>query len=85
MFGKIFEIFSSWYMHQNVLGQSDRGIFKSTVFLEQNDGKVCFLHVDTNSLKLEVHWKILDRCGYKWVCLLWLQKSKIGLFHKEIN
>ena len=65
MFGKILENFSSWDIRQNFLGQSDCGIFKSSVFLEENYGKVCFLHVDTNSLKLEVDWKILDRSGYK--------------------
>ena len=34
--GKILENFGSWDMCQNVLGQSDCWIFKSTIFLEEN-------------------------------------------------
>ena len=37
MLGKIFENFGSWDMCQNLLGQSDYRIFKSTTSLEQND------------------------------------------------
>ena len=46
-------------MGQNALGQSDYRIFKSTISLEQNDEKPDFLHVDTDSWKVEVDWKIL--------------------------
>ena len=38
----IWEKFDVWDMHQNALGQSNFRIFKSTIFLEQNDGKVSF-------------------------------------------
>ena len=41
-------------MGQNALGQSDYRIFKSTISLEQNDEKPDFLHVDTDSWKVEV-------------------------------
>ena len=63
MLGKVLENFGSWEIFQNVLGQSDCRIFKSAIPLEQNDEKVWFLHVDTNSLKLKVDWKIL---GWAW-------------------
>ena len=46
-------------MGQNALSQSDYRIFKSTISLEQNDEKPDFLHVDTDSWKVEVDWKIL--------------------------
>ena len=44
-------------MCQNGLGQSDYSVFKSTISLEQNDEK---FHVDINSFKLKVYWKILE-------------------------
>ena len=42
MLRKIWENFGSWDMCQNVLGQSDCRIFKSTISLEQNGEKVWF-------------------------------------------
>ena len=50
-------------MVQNALCQSDYSTFKSTMSLEQNDEKAWFLHVDTDSWKLEVDWKLL---GWLW-------------------
>ena len=48
-------------MGQNRLGQSDYRIFKSTITLEQYDEKAWFfLHVYTDSWKVEVDWKILS-------------------------
>ena len=44
-------------MGQSALGQSDWRIFKSTIYLEQNDEKACFLHADTDSWKFKVDWK----------------------------
>ena len=41
-------------MGQNALSQSDCRIFKSTISVEQNDEKPDFLHVDTDSWKVEV-------------------------------
>ena len=41
-------------MDQNAVGQSDYRIFKSTISLEQNHKKAWFLHVDTDSWKIEV-------------------------------
>ena len=40
--GKILENFGSWDMCQNVIGQSDCSIVKSTVSLEQNHERVWF-------------------------------------------
>ena len=57
MLGKIMENFGCRDMCQNVLSQSDYSVFKSTISLEQNDEK---FHVDGNSFKLKVHWKILE-------------------------
>ena len=50
-------------MGQNALGQSDCRIFKLIISPEQNDEKAWFLHVDTDSWKLKVGWKIL---GWGW-------------------
>ena len=47
----------SWDISQNALGQSDCRVFK--LALEQHDEKHDFLHVDTDSWKLKVNWKIL--------------------------
>ena len=55
--------FGSWDMYQNIPGQSDCRSFKSAISLETNDEKMIFLHVDRNSLKLKVDWKIL---GWAW-------------------
>ena len=55
--------FGSWDMCQNIPGQSDCRSFKSAISLEENDEKMIFLHVDRNSLKLKVVWKIL---GWAW-------------------
>ena len=42
-------------MGQDILGQSDCRIFKSTLSIEQNDGKAWFLCVGTDSWKLKVN------------------------------
>ena len=52
MLEKIMKNFGCRDMCQNVLGQSDYSVFKSTISLEQNDEK---FHVDGNSFKLKVH------------------------------
>ena len=76
----------SWDMVQNALGQSDYRIFKSTISLEQNDEKSDFLHVDTDSWKLEVDWKILgwawskNGCGHSV-----LRTLKLAVCQEEIN
>ena len=57
MLGKIMENFGCRDMCQNVLGQSDYRVFKTTISLKQNDKK---FHVDISSFKLKVHWKILE-------------------------
>ena len=49
----------SWDMGQNALGQLDCRICKSTISREQNDEKPDFWHVDVDSWKLKVDWKIL--------------------------
>ena len=54
-------------MGKNALGQPDCRIFKSTVSLEQMK-KPDFLHVDTDSWKLKIIWKIL-----------WWAWSKMGV------
>ena len=63
MLEKIFKSFASWDICQNVIGQSDYRIFKTTISLEQNNEKVWVFDIDTNSLKLKVGWKILG-----WAC-----------------
>ena len=63
MLEKIFKSIVSWDMCQNVIGQSDYRIFKTTISLEQNHEKVWVFDIDTNSLKLKVGWKILG-----WAC-----------------
>ena len=55
----IWEKSGSWDMGQNALNQSDYRIFKTNKSLEQNDEKAWFLHVDTDTWKVEVDWKIL--------------------------
>ena len=45
-------------MLQNALGQSDCKMFKSTIFLEQNNKIACFSHVGKSSWILQVGWKI---------------------------
>ena len=53
MLGKILENVGSWDMCQNVLGQSDCRIFKSTISLEDNDEKVWLFACWYKFIKME--------------------------------
>ena len=82
----IFEKSGSWDSGINALGQSDYRIFKSTISLEQNDEKAWFLHVDTDSWKIEVDWKVLGWACQKWVWPLCSQKLlKLAVCQRKMN
>ena len=72
MLGKILENFGSWDMCQNVLGQSDCKIFKSTS-LEQNDEKVYFFACSYKFIEIKTWLKtigigaVINGCAENWL------------------
>ena len=78
------------YFLRYALGHLDCRIFKSNIYLEQNDEIAWYFAVWDKCLESKI-WKILGWGWSKWVWLLWSKSSRIFytqdgmIFHADIN
>ena len=86
MLEEIFKSFGSWDVCQNVLGQSDYRIFKSTIPLEQNDEKVWLFARWYKFIEIKSWLKnigmgmLINVCAHSGC-----RNLKLVVSHKEIN